>query len=180
LLDVHKFKKPGSKKVYYECMHDTKLIVRKKMAESHESIHSLIKLLDESIQRLSVDNDPDAARVREYLAQMKREYERKDNEYTALRALTTAERLRRRGYRVDMDHRQSSMKTQLKRADRLRARLVLLAGEHEIETGKVAGHMGARALTLIQEWREMHRVELLADWRLAEQKRSLHRIPPLE
>jgi hypothetical protein len=50
----------------------------------------------------------------------------------------------------------------------------------EIETGKVAGHMGARALTLIQEWREMHRVELLADWRLAEQKRSLHRIPPLE
>jgi hypothetical protein len=50
----------------------------------------------------------------------------------------------------------------------------------EIETGKVAGHMGTRAVALIQEWREQHKVELLADWRLAEQKRSLHRIPPLE
>jgi histidyl-tRNA synthetase len=30
------------------------------------------------------------------------------------------------------------MKTQLKRADKFRARLVLVAGEHEIETGTVA------------------------------------------
>ncbi|MBI5477657.1 MAG: histidine--tRNA ligase [Deltaproteobacteria bacterium] len=53
-------------------------------------------------------------------------------------ALTTAERIRRLGYRADMDHRQSSMKTQLKRADRLHARLVLVAGEQEIAARKVA------------------------------------------
>ena len=50
----------------------------------------------------------------------------------------------------------------------------------EIETGSVAGRMGLRALALIQEWRQMHKTELLADWKLAEQKRSLHRIAPLE
>jgi histidyl-tRNA synthetase len=53
-------------------------------------------------------------------------------------ALATAEKLRRSGYRVDMDHRPSSMKTQLKRADKFHARLVLVAGEHEIATRTVA------------------------------------------
>jgi histidyl-tRNA synthetase len=53
-------------------------------------------------------------------------------------ALTTAAKLRRLGYRVDMDHRLSSMKTQLKRADKFHARLVLVAGEQELASGKVA------------------------------------------
>jgi len=50
----------------------------------------------------------------------------------------------------------------------------------EIESGRVAGNMVPRAVSLIQEWRESHRTELLEDWRLAEQKRSLKRIAPLE
>ncbi len=50
----------------------------------------------------------------------------------------------------------------------------------EIETGRVAGQMGPKAVALVQEWRETHKAELLADWKLAEQKRSLERIPPLE
>jgi hypothetical protein len=50
----------------------------------------------------------------------------------------------------------------------------------EIETGQVAGKMGPKAVGLIQEWRESHRTELLEDWTLAEQKRSLKRIAPLE
>jgi histidyl-tRNA synthetase len=53
-------------------------------------------------------------------------------------AVTTAERLRARGFKTELDHRQSSMKAQLKRADRLKARLVLLAGEQEIAGAKVA------------------------------------------
>jgi histidyl-tRNA synthetase len=53
-------------------------------------------------------------------------------------ALTTAALLRRKGYRADLDHRQSSMKTQLKRADKLHARLVLVAGEQEIAARQVA------------------------------------------
>jgi hypothetical protein len=50
----------------------------------------------------------------------------------------------------------------------------------EIETGIVTGHMGAKALALIQEWRHAHVNDLLANWELAEQRRSLHGIPPLE
>ncbi|MBM4026780.1 MAG: DUF4160 domain-containing protein [Planctomycetes bacterium] len=50
----------------------------------------------------------------------------------------------------------------------------------EIETGRVAGTMVSRAVSLIQEWRESHRTELLEDWRRAEQKKSLRRIAPLE
>ena len=50
----------------------------------------------------------------------------------------------------------------------------------EIESGIVTGHMVPKAVALIQEWRREHQTELLADWRLAEQKRSLDRIPPLE
>ncbi len=50
----------------------------------------------------------------------------------------------------------------------------------EIETGQIAGTMVPKAIALIQEWRESHKTELLADWKLAEQKRSLKRIAPLE
>lgn len=50
----------------------------------------------------------------------------------------------------------------------------------EIETGQVAGKMVPRAVALVQEWRESHLAELLQDWKLAEQKKSLKRIAPLE
>ena len=50
----------------------------------------------------------------------------------------------------------------------------------EIDTGAVKGSMNRRALSMIQEWRELHRAELAADWALAEQRRPLNRIPPLE
>jgi hypothetical protein len=50
----------------------------------------------------------------------------------------------------------------------------------EIETGSVTGGMTRRAIRLVQEWREAHQAELLANWTLAEQRRPLNRIPPLE
>jgi hypothetical protein len=50
----------------------------------------------------------------------------------------------------------------------------------EIETGAVTGKISARVITLVQEWRELHRGELLENWRLAQQRRPLNRIPPLE
>jgi hypothetical protein len=52
--------------------------------------------------------------------------------------------------------------------------------EVEIETGIVIGGMNRRALAMVQEGRERHRAELLADWRRAEEKRELRRIQPLE
>jgi len=50
----------------------------------------------------------------------------------------------------------------------------------DIETGEVTGQMSRRALRMLEEWRQMHKDELLADWRLAEAKQSLKRIEPLE
>ena len=50
----------------------------------------------------------------------------------------------------------------------------------EIETGKVTGRMSRRGIALVQEWRELHKRELLDNWKLAEQKKSLKYIEPLE
>lgn len=49
-----------------------------------------------------------------------------------------------------------------------------------IETGEVMGQMGNKATALIQEWRELHIVDLMEDWNLAQTKRELKRIEPLE
>ena len=50
----------------------------------------------------------------------------------------------------------------------------------EIETGKVTGKISKRALSMIQEWRKIHKKELMNDWELAKQKKSLAKIEPLE
>ena len=51
----------------------------------------------------------------------------------------------------------------------------------DIETGKVTGHMSRREpFPWLREWRSGHIDELLEDWKLAEQKRTLKRIEPLE
>lgn len=49
-----------------------------------------------------------------------------------------------------------------------------------IETGEVKGLMSKRALALIEEWRVAHKKDLLEDWALAEEKKALKRIEPLE
>lgn len=50
----------------------------------------------------------------------------------------------------------------------------------EIESGIVNGRFPKRALKLIFEWSELHTDELLENWRLAEDKRPLNKIEPLE
>ena len=50
----------------------------------------------------------------------------------------------------------------------------------EIETGAVTGTMSRRGLALVREWWELHKKELLENWKLAEQRHSLKRIAPLE
>lgn len=44
----------------------------------------------------------------------------------------------------------------------------------------IAGSLPPRALALVVEWASMHRSELLADWQLARDQKSLRTIPPLE
>ncbi|TYT73284.1 DUF4160 domain-containing protein [Desulfobotulus mexicanus] len=50
----------------------------------------------------------------------------------------------------------------------------------EIESGIINGRFPKRALKLIFEWLELHRDELLENWRLAEDRRPLNKIEPLE
>ncbi len=50
----------------------------------------------------------------------------------------------------------------------------------EIETGRVTGNISPRVLNMVQEWKELHQDELMADWKLAEESNPLKRIKPLE
>ncbi len=50
----------------------------------------------------------------------------------------------------------------------------------EVETGEIKGQMGKKAISLIQEWRNLHKEELIQDWELAKNKKELHHITPLE
>ena len=50
----------------------------------------------------------------------------------------------------------------------------------EIKSGKISGNMSNRAIKMIQEWRQLHEKDLLKEWELAEQKKALFAINPLE
>ena len=49
----------------------------------------------------------------------------------------------------------------------------------DIKSGVVNGSMSKRALKMIFEWLELHKEELLEDWQLARDKKSLVKIEPL-
>jgi histidyl-tRNA synthetase len=53
-------------------------------------------------------------------------------------ALPVAHRLRMAGVRVELEHRDVRLGNQLKRADKLKARLALIVGENELASGKLA------------------------------------------
>ena len=50
----------------------------------------------------------------------------------------------------------------------------------EIESGIINGRFPQRALKLVLEWGDIHKEELLANWKLAEDRRPLNSIQPLE
>lgn len=50
----------------------------------------------------------------------------------------------------------------------------------EIMTGIVSGKMSSRAISMIQEWRMQYRDELILNWELAEEKKAINPIKPLE
>ena len=57
-------------------------------------------------------------------------------------------------------------------------------GDFEVEVaiadGVVAGKFPKRALRHVLEWYDLHKEELLADWKLAAQRKPLKKIAPLE
>ena len=50
----------------------------------------------------------------------------------------------------------------------------------DIATGQVNGDFPKRALAHVQEWRTLHRDELMQTWTLARASKPLPRIEPLE
>ena len=50
----------------------------------------------------------------------------------------------------------------------------------EVEAGIVRGTFPRRALAHVQEWRQLHKAELLQNWDLARKREPLNKIPPLE
>lgn len=50
----------------------------------------------------------------------------------------------------------------------------------EMESGIINGRFPKRALRLVFEWLEIHKDGLLENWRLAEERRPLIKIQPLE
>jgi hypothetical protein len=49
----------------------------------------------------------------------------------------------------------------------------------EIKSGVVKGSMPKRALKMIFEWLELYKEELLEDWELSQNRKTLLKIPPL-
>ena len=50
----------------------------------------------------------------------------------------------------------------------------------EIKSGIINGQFPKRALNHVIEWLELHESELLEDWKLAEMRKPLNKIEPLE
>jgi len=50
----------------------------------------------------------------------------------------------------------------------------------EIESCVITGRFPKRALRLVLEWLELHKDELFENWKLAEEKKPLKTIEPLE
>jgi hypothetical protein len=57
-------------------------------------------------------------------------------------------------------------------------------GEHEIsveiESSAIHGEFPARALSLVLEWANLHKQELIENWQLARHGQPLKRVAPLE
>lgn len=49
----------------------------------------------------------------------------------------------------------------------------------DIKTGVINGSMSKRALKMVFEWLDLHKDELLEDWKLAQDRKSLLKIDPL-
>lgn len=50
----------------------------------------------------------------------------------------------------------------------------------DIKTGKISGTFSKKGIKLVNEWRKLHKKELLEDWDLARARKVLKTIDPLE
>ncbi len=69
MTDIRRFKKPGSKKIYYECQHDFLLVQKKKFQQAYGQMHAVKGLFKESEEKLQGEDDPESVKVRGYMKQ---------------------------------------------------------------------------------------------------------------
>ena len=50
----------------------------------------------------------------------------------------------------------------------------------ELESGVIKGRFPRRALSHVLEWCKQNKKELMLDWKLARERKTLNKIPPLE
>ncbi|MCX6694972.1 MAG: hypothetical protein NTU61_01585 [Candidatus Altiarchaeota archaeon] len=75
MMDVKKFKKPGSKKVYYECEHKTTSIMGKKIVQADNQIQMLITILKKAESKLDSDKSPESKLICENLKKVRKDYD---------------------------------------------------------------------------------------------------------
>ena len=75
MMDVRKFKKPGSKKVYYECEHDTHAIVEKKISQADAQIMEMIGTLKKAETKIKTDKSPEAKTILENIKKLRKDHE---------------------------------------------------------------------------------------------------------
>ncbi len=70
MMDVRRFQKPGSKKIYFECFHDLKYVQNKKITRAIEQIKSLTQKVEEAQEKLKTSKDPKAEKIKENLKEL--------------------------------------------------------------------------------------------------------------
>lgn len=76
VVDVRRFKKPGSKKVFWECQHDLLLVQQKKFIEADRQIQSIMGLFKDAGQKLEGEKSRESETVRGYMVKASEDLER--------------------------------------------------------------------------------------------------------
>jgi len=91
LLDIRRFKKPGSKKIYWECQHDVGLIQKKKWREAMKAVKTLMEAIDKAKDKLAKDDSDRAKRIDGHLTEWRKAYGKIDlfrNMFMKIQGLT--------------------------------------------------------------------------------------------
>jgi len=75
LTDVRKFKKPGSKKIYFECLNDICLVFEKKFRQFEKMTDHFVEVLEETEEKLSEEDTEEAQEILGRVRKRRKDYE---------------------------------------------------------------------------------------------------------
>jgi len=85
--DIKKSKKPGSKKIFYECEHDIISTQKKKFSQGKKMIQGMVEQLKTSEEKLSTQETTETKHMREHITKMRQDYEFLDNMFDKINAV---------------------------------------------------------------------------------------------